>query len=243
MNKTRIYVLGLPIDIVNNNCLPELIEELYRMPGNKQILLLNFHDFMKAQFNLNFRKIVFNSALILPVSRKIIWAAKFLRLQKPYLYYPYDFIIRLLGILEEKSHSVYLLCSDSRGVKRVESTVRNTFPKIRIVGRYTGHFRTDEAKDIITAIKKSSPALLLAGKSLKRRQAWLNDKANQINTGISIWEGSFADVFAGRKQKPNYECYNPIRGLFVLIIKPWRIFRIFTYIIFYIRVFFQRIFS
>ena len=136
----RIHILGIPVDVVDDESLPAAIESLYSLKDSRQICFLDFHEMMRARHNKDRRKAITQAALVIPVSRLIINAARFLRLDKPYLYRTYPFIIRLLGILEQKKKSVYLLGSTMRGVRLAESALKATFPGLQIVGRYTARF-------------------------------------------------------------------------------------------------------
>lgn len=160
----RIFILGVPVDVVTGKNLQTAIEGLYNLPDHRQIVLLDFHEFMKSRHNSERKEALRQAALVIPVSSLIVSAARFLNKDIPTLYKPYPFIIRLLGILEARNKSVYLLGSNMKGVRAAESTLRATFPGVWIVGRYAARFRGNREKDVLTAIKKASPALLLTGK-------------------------------------------------------------------------------
>jgi UDP-N-acetyl-D-mannosaminuronic acid transferase (WecB/TagA/CpsF family) len=44
----RIHILGIPIDVVDEENLPEVIESFYGIPDHRQIILLDFHELMRA---------------------------------------------------------------------------------------------------------------------------------------------------------------------------------------------------
>jgi N-acetylglucosaminyldiphosphoundecaprenol N-acetyl-beta-D-mannosaminyltransferase len=238
----RIHILGIPIDVVDEENLPEVIESFYGIPDHRQIILLDFHELMRARHNAVRRGAVTQAALVIPVSKTIVRAAKFLKKDVPPLRRSYPFIIRLLGILEAKNRSVYLLGSTMRGVRKAESTLRATFPGLYIVGRYSARFPADRETDVVTAIKKASPTLLLAGKGLKHRHLWLSRKRTSMSPGLCIWEGSCFDVFSGKSRKPNDKTgARLVRGFFSSVLRPWRFFRIFRYLFFYLLLLVERI--
>jgi len=239
---TRIHILGIPVDVVDNESLPLAIEDLYSLKDHRQIIFLDFHELMRARHNSERRKAITQAALIIPVSSLIVFAARFLHRDVPPLRRTYPFIIRLLGILEQKNKSIYLLGSSMRGVRQAESSLRATFPGLQIVGRYSAGFPVERENDVITAIKKSSPTLLLTGKGLKGRHLWISRKRNQLSPGLSVWEKTCFNVFSGRKPKPNDRSGARLfRGFFGALLRPWRFFRVLRYLLFFLLLLIEKI--
>jgi UDP-N-acetyl-D-mannosaminuronic acid transferase (WecB/TagA/CpsF family) len=79
----RIHILGIPIDVVDEENLPEVIESFYGIPDHRQIILLDFHELMRARHNAVRRGAVTQAALVIPVSKTIVRAAKFLKKDVP----------------------------------------------------------------------------------------------------------------------------------------------------------------
>jgi len=238
----RIHILGIPVDVVDDEALPGAIDELCEVRDHRQIVLLNFHELMKARHNRERRDALVQAALVIPVSSLIVRAAGFLRRDVPPLRRSYPFIIRLLGILENKNRSVYLLGSTMKGVRSAESALRATFPGLRIVGRYSSRYPSEREADVVTAIKKASPTLLLAGRGLKGRHLWIARRRSQFSPGLGIWEESCFEVFAGRRSKPNNAAAARLfRGFFGSAIRPWRFLRAFRYLGFFVLLLVERI--
>ncbi|RKX95921.1 MAG: glycosyl transferase [Spirochaetes bacterium] len=238
----RIHILGIPVDVVSDDALPEVIESFYSLNDHRQIVFLDFHELMRCRFIKERRNAVSKAALIIPVSNLIVRAARFLHRDVPPRRRTYPFIIRLLGILEQKNKSLYLLGSSMRGVRSAEASLKATFPGLQIVGRYASHFPGEREKDVITAIKKASPTLLLAGKGLKKQHLWISGKRSQLSPGLSVWEGNCIDVFSGKRPKPDDR---PVSRFFQAfgrtLIRPWRFFRFFRYVYFYLLLLIERI--
>ncbi len=238
----RIHILDIPLDVIDDESLQETIEKLYTLKEHRQIILLDFHGFMKARHNSELKTALVQAALIIPVSSILTRAAGFLHYKIPPLRRTYPFVIRLLGILEQKNKSVYLLGSTMSGIRKAESTLKATFPGLQIVGRYAAHFPANRESDVVTAIKKSSPTLLLAGRGLKERHLWISRRRTQFSPGLSLWENTCFDVFSGKKSKPNNSTGARLfKGFFGSLIRPWRFLRGFRYLFFFILVVIERI--
>jgi N-acetylglucosaminyldiphosphoundecaprenol N-acetyl-beta-D-mannosaminyltransferase len=238
----RITILGIPVDAVAQDCLQEVIENLYSLKANKQIYLLGFHDLMNARFRKERREAIEKSALVLPVSHIIVKAAAFLHKPVPTLIRPYPFVIKLLTILEDRGKSVYLLGTSMKNVRNAESSIRKTFPGLQVVGRYSARYPKNMEKNVITAIKKASPALLLAGRGIKGKNIWLHRKRNLFSPGLSLWEKHALDVFAGKRKKPLYNSFFLfLKAVVLTIIRPWRFLLVFRYMYFYLLLLVEKI--
>ena len=239
--KTRI--LGVPVDVIDEESLSDAIESLYTVKDHRQIILLGFHDLMRARFMRDHKLAITQAAYVIPVSSLISWAAGFLKLARPPLRRSYPFIIKLLWILEKTNRSVYLLGSTKEGVLKAEFSLRKTFPGLRIVGRHAAQFSSNTEHDVLEAIKKASPTLLLAGSNLKGKHLWLARRRGYFAAGLSVWESSCFDVFSGKKSKPNYSFgVRLLKGFFETLIFPWHIvLRPLLYMFFFFLVLINRI--
>ena len=182
--KKRIEILNVPIDIVPPEALEPLLTGMLSNNEFNQIVLLRLKDLMRARRNHEFRGTLQRAALVIPISKSLVGGVAFLKKGKASRYMPFDFIIRLLGILEKNAGSVYLLSSTPKELQKTEHNLKASFPGLRVVGRYNGFFPKTAVEDIILAIKKSSPSLLLAGRGVKGKDLWLAANRSNFNPGI-----------------------------------------------------------
>jgi N-acetylglucosaminyldiphosphoundecaprenol N-acetyl-beta-D-mannosaminyltransferase len=158
----RVSVLGVPVDILP----PEGIEDLvarFEDGMNHQIVLLSLWDLMRARRAGEFRTMIAGASLVLPISLAITRGARFLRRAEPLRYMPFDFVVKLLGALEQRGKSVYILGSTRTSIQKAEGNIKSTFPGLRLVGRYAGRYPKQMEGAIVEAVKKATPSLLLVG--------------------------------------------------------------------------------
>lgn len=227
----RLNILSVPLDIVPEDALEDRIEELLSDERLHQIVLLSLWDFVRARGRSMFARTVRSASLVLPTSRTLQRIAWFLRKRRVPRHLPFDFVIRLLTALENKRRSVYIVGSKPGVLQTATSNVRGSYPHLQIVGRCAGYFPSDGEKDIILAIRKASPTLILAGNGLEGRDKWLHVHRDKFAAGLALWAGPCIEMFAGRKKRTSRELWN--RGLdFVpdFVRRPWRIYRLFVYL-------------
>jgi N-acetylglucosaminyldiphosphoundecaprenol N-acetyl-beta-D-mannosaminyltransferase len=229
--RERISLLNVPLDIVEEEQLPLLINELLQNKQPKNIVLLSLWDLLRARSNKDYHAYVSNAALVIPISKSLVSGARFLTGKKVKRYMPFNFIIKLLIILEERELSAYLLGGKLKILKKTENNIHTTFPRLQIVGRYEGNFRKQEAKVLIKAIRKAGPALLLVGKGVRGEELWIARHDAELSRGLRLWCSDIYDVFAKKRVHPSDFVFDHgFEWIGVCLQHPLCFFRFFEYL-------------
>jgi N-acetylglucosaminyldiphosphoundecaprenol N-acetyl-beta-D-mannosaminyltransferase len=238
----RIRVLDLPIDDVPEKHIIDVLTGMLAEKRVHQIVLLSLWDLMRARRDPELRKLVANASLVIPTTAGVVRGASFLRHHKPTRYTSFDFVVRLLGALEQKNGSLYILGGARGDVATVEENLKLTFPGVRLVGRYSGdHPRSMEA-NIVTAIRKAAPNVLLAGTKLSGEDKWIYRRRESFAPGIFVYSGECFDVFAEKRSRPVRSPAKQLALRFVASLwHPWRIVTLPVYGWFWVRLFFRRL--
>jgi len=230
-NRQRVTLLNVPIDIVAPDQLASVVYDLLKEDIEHNIVLLSLWDLLRARRNNDYRAYVLKASVVIPISKSLIGGIKFLTGKKAYRYKPFDFIISLLTILEKREFSCYLLGGKTRVLQRTEKNIRQTFPKLRIVGRFPGSFKRHEESTIIKAIKKASPSLLLIGKGIRGGERWIAKNNSTLGKGMRMWCSDIFDVFAKKKRHPSRWAFDHgLEWIGYCFQNPIKFLRIFPYI-------------
>jgi N-acetylglucosaminyldiphosphoundecaprenol N-acetyl-beta-D-mannosaminyltransferase len=207
------------------------VYDLLKEKKEHNIVLLSLWDLLRARRSGEYRSYVTRASLVIPISKSITGGIKFLTGTKAIRYMPFDFIISMLTILENREFTCYLLGSRRKILLKTEQNVRQTFPRLRIVGRFPGYFKRYEESTIIKAIRKSSPSLLLAGKGIRGKERWIARNNIALGEGMRLWCSDIFDVFAERKKHPSRGAFNAgLEWIGYCFHNPFKYFRIFPYI-------------
>ncbi|MDR0472629.1 MAG: WecB/TagA/CpsF family glycosyltransferase [Treponema sp.] len=231
----RVNVLKIPIDIVAPEQLTDFIYWLLSsVPSpskkGKNIVLLSVWDLLKARRNKEYRSFILNADLVIPISKSLVSGARFLKRKTPYRYMPFNFVISLLGILENREYTAYLLGGKLASLKKAEGNLRRTFPQLRIVGRFPGSFKKQEEASLMEAISKAAPHLLLAGKGIRGGELWIKRNDEFIGKGLRLWCSDLFDVFAEIKKRPAEKTFElGLESLGYCMKNPFKFLRIFPY--------------
>lgn len=239
----RINFLRLPIDVVAPEDLESTILELLTREGPQHIMLVNLWDVLRAKYRSEYRAMLMSAALVIPTSLSLVRGAVFLKKTKPVRYQPFVFIISVLGVLEKYRKNLYLLGARPHSLIQAEKNVRSTFPGLPVVGRFSGYYHRGMEHNILTAIHKAHPSLVLVGDGIPGSQRWVHRNRKSLHSGLFIHDPDVLDVFSERKRRVSEKTFE--RGLeyFPQIMKnPSRIFRIFQYLWYNILLLFYRLF-
>ncbi len=240
--RKRLAILTVPLDVVFENELESRIISLLAGGERHQIVLMSAWDFVRAYGNSKHSIAIRKSSLILTSSKFVVWAARFLRHKELPRYMPFDFVIRILTTLEKIHGSVYIIGGKPRYLQIAASNLRGSFPQLHLVGRCAGYFPKVNEENILLAIKKASPSLLLAGRGVPDRERWLLENHKHLSPGLAMWCGDCLEVFAGVKKKISRDLWSKgIDFIPVLLHKPWRVFRGIVYLFFLFLVLINRL--
>jgi N-acetylglucosaminyldiphosphoundecaprenol N-acetyl-beta-D-mannosaminyltransferase len=231
VSRERLTLLNVPVDILPPEQLPDLIYELVGSGKSKNIVLLSLWDLLRARSNKEYRAFILKAAVVIPISKSLVGGAQFLTGKQLVRYMPFDFVVNLLTILEERELSLYILGGKLRVLKKTEKNIRQTFPRLHLVGRYAGSFRKQEEGTILEAIRKASPSLLLVGKGVSGEEHWIARNDKQLPQGLRLWCSDLYDIFAEQKRHPSrYVFDHGLEWIGYCFQNPLRFFRIFPYL-------------
>ncbi len=198
----RIYIGKVPVDIVEPRNLLVVLAGLLQRQDGAQIVFARSWDIYRAQRNQNLLNAMKAAALVLPVSNMILAMAGFLGHPRPHRYYPFDSIIRILTWLESMDGSLFLLGGSGQQIASVEQRVRQTYPHVRLLGKYAGAFPRHMDASVVLAVQKANPHVLLSGGGLPGRDLWLYRRKNRLNKGLMLWSGEWFDFVIQRRRRP-----------------------------------------
>lgn len=239
----RIDLLGVPVDECDLEGVLKTLEGFLTDGRRHQIVLMDRKLFFQARRNPEVRRCLREASLILPISTGIARAARFLGIGQPHRFLPFELIIRILALMERWNRSVYLLGAAKQELEKAEKNLRGSFPGLMVIGRFSGYFSRQMEPHIVLAIKKASPALLLAGDGVPGRDLWILKNKRSFNPGIFLWEGRCLNIFSGRKKHPaRWLARAGLESLAGLSRRPWRVFLLFPLLFFWLLVLVARVF-
>lgn len=231
MSIQRITLVGVPVDICSPENLENEILEILAKPGTKQIIFLSIWDLLKARRKNDFSECVKNADLVLPISKSILKGAKFLKLPIPVRYNPFEAVIQVLSILDSHYKTLYLLGSSKKTLQKAEHNIHDTFTSLRIVGRYVGYYPKQIEDNIVEAIFKAQPSLVLVSDGIKEKNCWAYRRRNRFSSSIFLYYKDAFGIFSERIKRVKEKTFNRGNEIFVEVLhNPFKILLIFPYL-------------
>lgn len=197
----------------------------------KNIVLLSLWDLLRARRNNEYRAFILRAALVIPISKSLVSGARFLTGKTPYRYMPFNFVVSLLGIMESREYTAYLLGGSARVLKKTEKNIRETFPRLRVIGRFVGSFRRQDEPGILEAIRKAAPHIVLVGEGVRGGELWIARNHYNLSKGIRLWCSDIFDVFAEKKNRPSEASFeHGLESIGYCFGSPLKFFRFFSYV-------------
>lgn len=244
MGFERIEIAGVPITICKREDVEEAIMEVLAKHGTKQVVFLSVWNFLKARGKSEYAQCVRNADLVLPISKSILWGAKFLKKPVPTRYNPFSFVIDFLSVLESHFKSVYLLGGHKKTLQKAESNLQSTFPSLHIVGRYVGYFPKVTEEDVKQAIFKSSPSLVLLSDGINEKDLWAYRRRNNFSSSIFLYYKDAMGIFSERIKRVDEKIFNKGHEIFFEIMhNPLKIFLVFPFLWYVLIIFWHRFFK
>ncbi|MBQ3800880.1 MAG: WecB/TagA/CpsF family glycosyltransferase [Treponema sp.] len=231
MEIERIKLLGVPVDVCRPADFESAIVSLMEREGPKQIVFLSIWDLLKARGKGDFARAVKQADLVLPISRSIISGARFLRLTVPTRWNPFETMVNIMTLLENRYKSVYLLGGHKKTLLAAERNVRMTFRSLQIVGRYVGYYPKSEDAAVTEAVRKSSPSLVIMSDGLKDKFCWFHNRRESFSTSMFLYYPDAIAIFSERKAHVRKETFDKGLEIFPELLRsPLKCFLIFPFI-------------
>jgi N-acetylglucosaminyldiphosphoundecaprenol N-acetyl-beta-D-mannosaminyltransferase len=223
---TRIRVTGVPVHILPADDVDAAVEYLLSLGTPEQIVMIDAWDLMRSRWNQDYRRVLEQAACVVPISSFVCWGASTQLNTTVIRYTPFDLVIRILGAVEARRRSIYILGGTPHTLRKAEGNLAQTFPGIRFIGRYTGFYPGAREPDILTAIRKASPDLVLTGSGVPGNDNWVVRNRSALPGGIYIWAQHAFEVFGEkRKHRSQKTIEDRVYRVLAVILRPWRIYR------------------
>jgi exopolysaccharide biosynthesis WecB/TagA/CpsF family protein len=98
-----------------------------------------------------------------------------------------------------------------------------------VVGSHHGYFNHEGEREVIRAIRKAAPVILLVGFGNPLQEQWIVRHQAELKVPFCIGVGAFIDFASGRARRvPGWARAARLEWLFRLIMEPRRLWRRYT---------------
>lgn len=242
--KRSIFIYGVRIDVVDFEIALKRFNEFLNDHLSHVIFTPNVEMVMLAQKDIEFKEVLNSSHLNLPDGIGVVWASKFFGEKIYERVAGFDFMQKILPIIEEKKLNVYLLGAKEGVANKAKINLINKFNNLKIVGVHNGYFTDAENQKIIEDINQKDTDVLFVALGMKKQEEWIIKNKDKIRAKIIMGVGGSFDVLAGEVKRAPYIFQKlGLEWFYRLIQEPWRYKRMMVLPIFVINVLTDKIFG
>ena len=219
-NKTRVEVLGFPIDICDDIQFSAI--QLHSQGGG-QVVTINAEMIMAAKADKKLAAAISASELVIPDGVGIVWA---LRLQgmgvprSPGI----ELAKSLLVFAEENSWKVALVGASPEVMLRLREKLKKELPSLRLEMTIHGYQTKNAWRALESDLKQLRPDLVLVALGIPKQETW-SMRLRESMPGLWIGVGGSFDIWAGvKKRAPKWLTSLHLEWMYRLVKEPsrWR---------------------
>lgn len=182
--------------------------------------------------NPAFLKIMQGTALNLPDSTGVVWAARTQGTPLKERVTGVDTVLGLAGAVSPE-HTMFFLGAAPGVAEAAAAQLSAQFPSLNIVGTYAGSPKEEDAPGIIQKINDSGAKILLVAYGAPKQDLWIHKHLKNLpQVKIAMGVGGTFDFFAGvRTRAPLFLRKLGLEWFWRLVLEPRRFKRIFTAVV------------
>lgn len=197
------------------------------------ITTINQYSYCIAENDLNFKKALQNSNILLPDGVGIVIAAKLLKKQKIKKIAGADIHQYLLEQLQIHSGSCMYLGASEDTLHKIKERLAKEHPNIEVSTYsppYKAAFTKEDNENMVAAVNAVQPDVLFVGMTAPKQEKWSKANENQLNTKTICAIGAVFDFYAGTVERPSEFWIKMQLEWFIRLVKePKRMWRRYLY--------------
>ena len=224
---STVAVLGIPFHNVTMDETISLIEEQIREGGFHQVATANV-DFLKnAMQDKDLRDILCSCEVIVPDGMPIVWMSRLLGTKLKERVSGIDLVERVAEVSARRGYGIYLLGASESHSQQATRVLRQRYPGIRIVGRYSPAPQPLDKMDheeILRRIEEARPDILLVAFGNPKQEQWISMHRNRLQVPVCIGVGCTLDSLSGTvRRAPRWMQKNGLEWLHRVALEPQRL--------------------
>jgi N-acetylglucosaminyldiphosphoundecaprenol N-acetyl-beta-D-mannosaminyltransferase len=209
--------------------------DLFDLDYSKKTLIttINQYSFCVAEEDLEFKKALLQSDILLPDGMGIVSAVQLQTGKKIKKIAGADIHLHLLNDLNKKAGSCFYLGASERTLSKIKERLAIEFPNIEVATYsppFKSHFSKLENKEMIDVINAFAPDVVFVGMTAPKQEKWAFNHKTQLKTKTICAIGAVFDFYAGTVERPSLFWVNlKLEWLIRLVKEPKRMWKRYLY--------------
>ena len=246
----NVEILGVKVSKITYQEALEETAKLLKSSGKKHYIVTpNPEMIVAAQNDSEFKEILNSADLSIADGAGLVKLARLTGKHLPERISGVDFVEGLAGMAEEFGFSMFFLGGGGLIAKFAAEKLKKLFPKLKIVGSYSGNADPKFDKETVSEIKNRTlhnskqfvyqysrvlrPLrglgkidILVVAYGAPKQEKWIKRNLPKLNARLAIGVGGALDYISGSKRRsPKFIQKANLEWLYRLIVEPWRLKR------------------
>jgi N-acetylglucosaminyldiphosphoundecaprenol N-acetyl-beta-D-mannosaminyltransferase len=218
-----IHILGVRIDDVTTAEMLRLMAGFVQSGRPHQIVTVNIEYLMAAQRDPHFADVLRHSALNVPDSIGILWAARWLGHPLRERVTGSDGVYHIAGLCAQYKFRLFLLGAGPGIAERVAARLTALHPTLIVCGTHSGSPAPQEEEAIACRIRDTRADVLLVAYGQSPQEKWIARNQARSGAPVAVGVGGAFDFVAGvQKRAPTWMQHSGLEWSYRLLRQPWR---------------------
>jgi N-acetylglucosaminyldiphosphoundecaprenol N-acetyl-beta-D-mannosaminyltransferase len=222
-----VAILGVPFDNVTTPETLAIIEEMIASRQPHYAATANVDFVVQAMADVELRRILFDTHLVLADGMPLVWASKFLGNPLRERVTGSGMIPLLLAEAERKGWRVFFLGGTEQSVAAAAEKTLAKHSRLQLVGAYSPPFKPlleMDHEDILRRVHEARPDILLVAFGCPKQEKWINMNYRAAGAPFSVGVGATIDFLAGTfKRAPVWMQNTGTEWIFRMLQEPRRL--------------------
>ena len=222
----RIRIAGVPVDAVDLEGAASLVDEFIQNGGRHFNIAINAAKVVEYQRDPLLREAIETADLLTADGQPIVWASRLLGTPIPSRAAGIDLMNRLFAQCAQRGRSVFLLGATDEVLSVCVRRLKEEHPRLRIAGCRNGYFGSAHEEEIVAAVNRVRPDVLLLGFGSPAKEYFMLRYHSSLDVPFVMGVGGSFDVYAGMtKRAPTWMQATGLEWLYRVLQEPRRLWK------------------
>ena len=224
MERAAVEILGVRVDDVSVAEMLAALEGFVREGGpGRQISTVNVEYLMLARRDREFARVLRQSALNVPDSAGVLWAARWLGHPLRERVTGSDGIYAVAELCAREGFRLFLLGAGPGVAERVADHLLARYPGLCVCGALAGSPQPEHAPELAARVRQARADVLLVAYPSALQEKWIAGNLEQTGASVAMGVGAAFDFCAGvQARAPHWMQRVGLEWFYRLLREPWR---------------------
>jgi N-acetylglucosaminyldiphosphoundecaprenol N-acetyl-beta-D-mannosaminyltransferase len=223
MQCARVNILGIEVDDVTVSEMLAVLEGFVREGGSHQISTVNVEYLIVARRDPQFAEVLRQSALNVPDSAGVLWAARWLGQPLRERVTGSDGLYAIAGRCAREGFRLFLLGAGPGVAERAAERLRGRYPGLCVCGALAGSPQTEHELAQAERVRQARPDVLLVAYPSAPQEKWIARNLERTGAAVGMGVGAAFDFCVGvQVRAPQWMQRAGLEWFYRLLRQPWR---------------------